>query len=501
MKRYICIFLCAALVFTATLTPASAAELQFIDMLPILEATSHDMDLNYIWLSDGHAEFSFNDFVQTAFNISYIDMLLVTYDNGVLGDFWICGVLFEPQLIGTQHNSNYYRIIEQLDEPIVIQIGDCLEFSVYGSLDCSFAIEKFLISQSPVVEFSLTGSSALYSGGTLQATGSIPGEIRRAVSSGTTTAPRSFVYSINDSKLYDYIDLIIEFQYFHISSIVIEAGDQIVDYELSYLSDPVPDDFYYYISLSIDMTGIDRTDLGALDIRIDGYLDNYDISDDAYIYSKVWSCVGLLEPSTKDATSSWFTRFSSLLTSIRVQITNIWYDLGDLIQKSESFFSSVLDRFQGVILWLDDIYTVMDDYLFSIYNWLERQYIEYNDSWFGELGDHIYTLIDEMNTELDRLGDRIQEYLAIEDSKENDVFQENIENQDEEFREISGALDAVEKPDAALVTGDVSNVVDFSQVTTLTAPIVVMFGNPLIFNIFMLSFILMLGSYVLFGKR
>lgn len=82
-----------------------------------------------------------------------------------------------------------------------------------------------------------------------------------------------------------------------------------------------------------------------------------------------------------------------------------------------------------------------------------------------------------------------------------DEFQGEVTQQAGELEQMSSALESVEKPEISEVSGDLSSHVESSDVILAASPIQPLLENQYILSIFMISMTLMLGSYVLYGKK
>lgn len=91
--------------------------------------------------------------------------------------------------------------------------------------------------------------------------------------------------------------------------------------------------------------------------------------------------------------------------------------------------------------------------------------------------------------------------LRPEATPDADDFQAGVDQQTGDLNNITGALENMDKPDLNEFSGDISEYVVSADLMEFTSPLQVFFDNQIILSIFCISLTLMLGSYVLYGKR
>lgn len=97
--------------------------------------------------------------------------------------------------------------------------------------------------------------------------------------------------------------------------------------------------------------------------------------------------------------------------------------------------------------------------------------------------------------------DRLTELLSGSSDAGSDEFMENAQNQADSMAGLAGELESMQKPDVDSISGDISGYVPVSDMQMLTSPLTVIFRNDVFGALLMAALTLMLGSYILFGRK
>lgn len=499
MKKIIPYVLIVSLLVCALASPVSAAEINTVNFLNYLASFSDVRDdLSYIELEGGTGEVVFRLSKDLDFPIYSID-LIISCDKGTLDEFEFGAFNTSCNLIFTRGTTNFYRVFSTLYDPMYLLERQDIQLFLYGSSGAVASILKFNVSPLPFTQIDINGSAAIYQDNELIGNSDLRSSIQKLVLIEAPVnpdpeetiiyddLPYRFVYSLTEAKNFDAFDFRATYRNFYINSVTVFAGGQVlpVDYQLLQANDGTYN--YYELAFDADLTGIDRTSSYNIEIHVNGvfYAENPGLFD---LHGVVNYCRGFLYSDVEDWKVNYFDRFLQSLEEI--------FDVSISIdQVINGVFKEWLQEHKWIGADLSDGLTTIDQsiqyYSEELYSFLEFFQSDVNASFL-----RLYGVLEEQFENLETV---LYEIFDIP-SQEAEQFEQGVINQDQELQAIVQGT-KIDTPNADSVTGDVSNIVDFSQVALITSPIGAFFENPLIYGIFLLSFTLMLASYVLYGKR
>lgn len=106
----------------------------------------------------------------------------------------------------------------------------------------------------------------------------------------------------------------------------------------------------------------------------------------------------------------------------------------------------------------------------------------------------------DVTSSISNWGQKIVDALSPDDPG-SDQFKDDLQQAEDELQNMGDVMDSVTRPDINSINPAVDNIVAPSDVTMMASPLVVVFDNPYILSMFVLSFTMALAGFVLYGKR
>lgn len=106
----------------------------------------------------------------------------------------------------------------------------------------------------------------------------------------------------------------------------------------------------------------------------------------------------------------------------------------------------------------------------------------------------------DLNLTIENWGQKIVDAISPSDPG-SDQFKDDLQQAEDELSHMGDVMDSVTRPNINQINPDVDNIVKPADITLVASPLAVVFDNPYILSMFVLSFTMALAGFVLFGKR
>lgn len=186
---------------------------------------------------------------------------------------------------------------------------------------------------------------------------------------------------------------------------------------------------------------------------------------------------------------SGFSGISSILGTIGTNSVNFF-------NKADAWLSSIFGELDYAEGWLQQIRVVLDSVRENIINSRAVLISRFN-TLFTQLTDTTNSIVSSIST----WGQNIINTLTGNDGGAAEEFEDHAQEQAGQVSDGIGKIDAVEKPDIGNIDANVDDYLDASAVGLLAGTINIFFQNNIFYSIFSLVLLMMLASYVMFGKK
>lgn len=119
---------------------------------------------------------------------------------------------------------------------------------------------------------------------------------------------------------------------------------------------------------------------------------------------------------------------------------------------------------------------------------------------FGQLFDKLGSWFSSLNASVDSWGQQIVDSLTG-DSSAADQFKDQIDQSNQDLADMSSVMNSFTTPDINSINVDVGSFVSPSDISSLTAPMSLLFESNIVITCIMISIILATVMFVLYGKR
>lgn len=270
-----------------------------------------------------------------------------------------------------------------------------------------------------------------------------------------------------DWKNYDYIDLLFVFYTGTVESVSAVYGETYLPTNVAYLNDPSVAVSSTYISVRIDLTGIDRSLSDYPLLTISGNL-----GFETNLFGLL-SCRGHVVTNVNPL-FYYFRSVTSAISSLGSTIGNYFSThFGNL----SSWISS---QTSSLVSWLTNVRDSVVTWGTNIYNQIA--------SWGSNIVSTIsvwgQNIVSSINPDPD----------AGEEAKDQGA------EKGQEIGNLNDQMNSMAKPDLS-GSGDISGIISPGDLSNYTSFLTTILNAPYISQVVMLSLILSLAAYVLFGKR
>ena len=121
-------------------------------------------------------------------------------------------------------------------------------------------------------------------------------------------------------------------------------------------------------------------------------------------------------------------------------------------------------------------------------------------TWLNAQLTYLKISIDNVTSSVRIWGQNIVDALSPADPG-SDQFKDDLQQVEDDMSHLGDVMNSVTRPDINQINPDVGNIVKPDDIALAVSPLTVLFDDPNILSMFVLSFIMALGSFVLFGKR
>ena len=289
---------------------------------------------------------------------------------------------------------------------------------------------------------------------------------------------------------YDYFDITVSLEVYEINSISADCGGVAVPISYNVVNTGSSYGDIYYLTIRLDLSDLDRTGDDPY-IRIKGYCMQGVNS------ISLWSGVGILNLRYEDPVLYWLkTLYASQVGSLE-EITNLVEAIGGNLGNLTAYV------YQGLISSDGTPYLkLLEEWNASIYDLLDSTYtmLDTRLSEMGRLLSAVVYELDVIERDIVTWGQNIVDALTPDSTAAEDVSGE-MEDQRNEMQDVQDQLDTATKPSTDEMQTDISGIVSSDDVVLASAGLSAVMQVDMFAQMFTLSLVFMLASYVLFGKR
>lgn len=426
--------------------------------------------------------------------------------NSVSFTFGGSSTVFDGDLI--QISDNLYRVVADLQG----WGGTSLNVNFNGGSSSAFVtVLRFDVSSLPVEHYMTDAYAEVEAGAYYDLIHYVPTDtVNHRKWTATSDIKNNYltIYGWCDNwKKYDFMDWQFTISASSINSITCIMGETNIPIDVSIVNptNQIYNDFY--ISIRVDLTGLDRSTSDYPMLLIEGNV----ISG------------GLTVVSVNNVSGGiWRYNVSPILHFIKLIYSHILTGFSSLNSNLESLFSSLFseldENFIALISKLDlhfsDLDTWITNHKNAILNSLNLNFTQLS-SWissqtesFGNfITDHKTAILNSLNANFTQLRYWLESHTntlenAIRgDTEPGDSFQQQVDQKDQEFEDMAAVMDSVEMPDINNIDVSVDNIVSPADVQLLATPLTVFFNGQIFSQMIIMSILLATVSFVLFGKR
>lgn len=324
------------------------------------------------------------------------------------------------------------------------------------------------------------------------------------VNDGTDFNNRDFYLYLQPKewKKYDFIEYQLSLMVSDITSISCVMGNINIPIDVSYTQFSNSDSSYY-LTLSFDVSNLDRTSDDYPMVIIEGHVVFDGVSSVSLTNSKGYinlnsgsdltlflSNLKYFFSSQFNSLYSWIQEQSNLLsTEFYDLIISISMEFTNLKSSDSSLFS---DLKNSMVAGFGDLKNSMVASFGDLINKTSSQF-----SWTRS----------ETSTHFNNLNLWIidQTYAIVSairgDTSPGDSFQNKVDQKDQQMDEMAAVMDSVQKPDIDQINVSVDQYVSQADIHVLASPMAVFFEGELFSQVIIMSILLATVSYVLYGKR
>lgn len=470
MKRYISLTLAAVVLVVSLAVPSHAAENSFyVDALDYGTANNGSNFTNY---RSGSTTFVFelpSAYVPQGYDIlfysghapdrMYIDEGHSQYDLTVysLGNYMYRAVLNDGYIDG----SNVITLV------IEDSRGDWIDF-----LSAKMFVvpnKSFTLPAYGLVSYGNGEENTFYYRNDNDYSGcSFPG-----TDNWLDDAYRAYI-TLYDVTKFDRIDLQVYLRQLSISSISVTIGNQNIPFTYSYLQSEYTLDSNL-VNISIDSFNLAEYS-GTMQITILGDVAYFDeaISSITILYSSGF--VYANDPSVE------LHFHNKLVSFLSTQFNNISTFFTNL---SSSISTNFSNWFSSLSSWIGDntalIRNDLRDWFTSLWSWLDTN----TKSITASISSWGQAIVDAING----------------DASDADDFKQQVDDSNKELNDMAAVMDSFTTPNIDSINVDVGSFVSSSDISSLTAPMAMLFESDLIVTCIMISIIMATVMFVLYGKR
>lgn len=522
MKRYISLALAAVVLVVSLAVPSYAAETDSLHYFELLDFSSANNGSNLCVTTNGSNIFNFEmpEFTM----LSGLDVLVISstpIDSANL-------VYFDRRvpLTITPLYGNYYRLSCGFFEPGLYDLS--LEFNIPYSGYINFLSIKCYKSSSVTFDMPADGiisygggeegyfhysSDDDYSGQTL------PGNAEWA------NDDFQAVITVSDFTKCDTLNLSVYLSQLDVSSITVSTVNQNIPFT------------YSYIDPDIGLTGclvnltIDCSDLAYynedLEVIILGTVSPL---YESVCYIAILYSSGVVYSAQPNENLFFFRKLSSLLSSLFSTVSQPLIDIYLGVQQWISTHTSTIVTelgvfYSGVQTWIADFYSGVNQWISAqtstivtelgvfysgVQTWLSTQtntivgeisvFYSGLKSWISDFYQGVKAWSLEQTNAINSWGQAIVDAING-DASDADKFQQQVDESNKELNDMAAVMDSFTTPNIDSINVDVGSFVSPSDISSLTAPMGMLFESDLVVTCMMISIIMGTVMFVLYGKR
>lgn len=477
MKRIISLCCVCCILFMSLAVPVRADDISNDFLFPVLDfSTANNSGKNFVYVAD-QSDVSFS--LSRDMSVYYVEILFNSFYN-------INSII---ATVGTGSSSLS-----------IIKVSDSL-YRAYGNLrgksdsrilftfdsDSGAWIEFYSVNVSTVAALDYTTTL----NGVINYDNSSISYVKDPSVSTPANAVISYSGDFNSTdfvtelipyewKKYDFIDIQLMIDTQSIDSISCIMGQLNVPFSVSLVNNSNLATSHF-ISIRVDLRGLDRTSSDYPMIVITGNLNFDDLSLFAILnvsglvsYSDTNSVLFFLKERFIDLNSWISSQTSALQTEMQDIVISVSMEFTNLKSNLDSFKSDLMSN----------IYAFRDEI------WAFRHSIEAK---FSSLESNFNSWIENQTNTLE---------AAIRgDTDPGDDFQDQVDQKDQELEDMAAVMDSVTKPAIQDINVSLDQYVKPADVQVLATPLTVFLEADLFRTMIIMSIILATVSYTLYGKR
>lgn len=304
-----------------------------------------------------------------------------------------------------------------------------------------------------------------------------------------------FDFNLNwyDWQGYDTITFALNWRVSEFTSMYAIIEETPVPFTYSMVSNAA-DSGYYLLLVTIDLSGITRTDMGILEFKMTGKC-----MEEYQDYVEFLYCNGTANLRYPDPVLYWFQQLAknqqdalAKIDAIGSVVDDIAVSVGNMIVYVNDIYNYLSNEINKSLF---DIQLHLGNVESLISVWSERIRGTITDFWID-----VGVWFNELQLTVVHWGQNILDALTPNTSKSDEMADE-MASQATEMDELNQGLESMEKPDVDSIDTDISDIVSDGDITMVSGAFSVVLSDGIIGSMFVLSLLFMLASYVLFGKR
>lgn len=290
----------------------------------------------------------------------------------------------------------------------------------------------------------------------------------------------AYIWS-DDWKEYDYLDFQLMFDCLNITSINAVMGSINVPIETTIYDSTSVDGNRYFVSMRMDLSGLDRSTSDYPMITVMGRLNTSVINSINFV-----GCSGFVLTDSIDPYIYWYQK---IFSSVSSGFTN----LGTWISnQTTSLLNSLSSLKDSISSFSDRVSQLFSDWFYTLHNWVIEQTTAIG-KYFGDYFTYLHIWMNESTAAL--------ESAIRGDTDPGNDFSDEVDQKDQAFDDMAQVMDSVTKPDVQDINVSVDQYVKPADVQILAAPLTVFFEADLFRNMIIMSILLATVSFTLYGKR
>lgn len=281
----------------------------------------------------------------------------------------------------------------------------------------------------------------------------------------------------DDWKKYDYIDFQLFLTCGGINSISAMMGSTNIPLEISMTSDNSYVTNDYYITIRMDLTGLDRTSNDEPMIIVEGLVAQGLVNE-----VNVYNVSGHVALDNVDPVSYWL------------------YSINKTISAGFSSVSSWISaQTTAIQTQFTQLKTAISGHFTNLNSWITTQTSAIQTQ-FTQLKSALSTHFTNLDKWIDSQTAALEAAIRG-DTSPGDEFQQEVEDKDQQLDDMAAVMDSVERPELNSVNVSADTYIDTTVLAASTQGLTTVIAAPVFLDVIIMSILMATAGYVLFGKR